>query len=145
MNNITLSRIRTGFGAAFLLTLSGCVQPARYGAARNPPPPDYAEAGVVGQDDFFYYPAHQIYYNSYRREYIYQDGGAWVTRPTPRVSVEVLFASPTVRLDFHDAPAFHHIAVRQQYPEHWAPPEANPPRRTARPDNGNRRYQGGHR
>jgi hypothetical protein len=87
-------------------------------------------------DDYFYYPSYQVYYSSYRRQYIYQDGNAWVTRPAPPgVSVGVLFASPAVRLDFHDAPEIHHTRVIQQYPKHWKPPSEN---RKRGPENRNR-------
>jgi len=35
-----------------------------------------------------------------------------LSRPAPpRVSAEVLFASPSVRLDFHDHPSKHHVVV----------------------------------
>ncbi len=64
------------------------------------------------QDDYVYYPGYQVYYSSNRRQYIYQDGRSWVSRPAPpRVSVDVLFASPSVRLDFHDSPAIHHARL----------------------------------
>jgi hypothetical protein len=86
----------------------------------------YVEREVVVQDDYVYYPGYQVYYSSNRRQYIYQDGRSWVTRPAPpRVSVDVLFASPSVRLDFHDSPAVHHAKVVQQYPKHWAPPKSS--------------------
>ena len=76
-----------------------------------PPPPVYVEAGVVVQDDYVYYPGYQVYYSSNRRQYIYLEGRSWVSRPAPpRVSVDVLFASPSVRLDFHDSPSIHHAA-----------------------------------
>lgn len=141
MNQAMLSRIRSGLGAALLLALTGCVHTTRYQDADAPPPPDYVEGAVVVQDDYFYYPGYQVYYNSYRRQYIYQEGGGWVTRPTPGISVKVLFASPAVRLDFHDAPAFHHATVRRQYPEHWAPPAAKPQREKTRHNDG----KGNHR
>ena len=80
-------------------------------------------ATVVMQDDYVYYPGYDLYYSSNRRQYVYQDGGAWVSRPTPRgVSVDVLFASPSVRMDFHDSPERHHAEVVKQYPRNWAPP-----------------------
>jgi hypothetical protein len=34
----------------------------------------------------------------------------------------VLFASPSVRLDYRDSPERHHAKVAKQYPKHWAPP-----------------------
>jgi hypothetical protein len=88
-----------------------------------PPPPVYVESGVVAQDNYVYYPDYQVYYSGYTRQYVYLDGGAWVTRPSPpRVSAGVLFASPSVRLEFHDSPANHHAAVLRQYPRHSTTP-----------------------
>jgi hypothetical protein len=90
------------------------------------PPPVQVEAAVVVQDDYTYYPGYQVYYSNSRRHYVYLEGRSWVSRPTPpHVSVDVLFASPSVRLDFHDAPAIHHATVVQQYPKHWSPPGSN--------------------
>ena len=78
------------------------------------------------QDDYVYYPGYEVYYSSSRHQYAYREGRAWVSRPAPRgVSVNVLLASPSVRMNFHDAPAQHHSAVVQQYPRNWKPPGAN--------------------
>jgi hypothetical protein len=97
-----------------------------------PPPPVYVESAVVLEDDYVYYPGYQVYYGSNRRQYVYREGRAWVSRPTPpRVSVEVLFGSPSVRLDFRDAPAAHHATVVRTYPKNWPPPGWN---------GGNRRF-----
>ena len=109
-------------GAVLLLTLTGCVAYV-----------DGPRAGIqvepyvfVAQDDYIYYPGYDVYYSSHRRQYAYLEGGAWVSRPAPRgVSVNVLLASPSVRMDFHDSPAFHHAAVVQKYPRNWAPPGSN--------------------
>jgi len=109
--------------AALLGTLTGCV-----GYVEGPRAEVYAappEPVVVVQDDYVYYPQYQVYYSSSRQQYLYQDGGAWVTRPQPRgVSVNVLFASPSVRMNFHDSPANHHTEVVQQYPKNWKPAAA---------------------
>src|SRR5580693_5676053 len=99
----------TGFvlGTALLVTLTGCVgyvDAPRAGIYVAPP---VVEVGV--QDDYVYYPSYGIYFNSYRHQYAYMDGGAWVSRPEPTgVSVDVLLASPSVRMDFHDSPANHY-------------------------------------
>src|ERR1041385_87701 len=126
MNRTKQSKIGFVFGAALLGVLTGCVayvDGTRHSRAYAPPPAVYVEAGVVIQDDYVYYPGYQVYYSSNRRQYIYQDGRAWVTRPAPpRVSVDVLLASPSVRVEFHDAPAIHHATVVQTYPKNWAPP-----------------------
>jgi len=97
------------FGTVLLGALTGCVT--------------HVERARVVQDDYVYYPGYQVYYGASQHQYIYQDGRSWVSRPAPpRVAVDVLFASPSVRLDFHDSPAIHHSAVVRQYPRHWAPP-----------------------
>ena len=113
-----------GFGlcAVLLGTLTGCV-----GYVEGPRAGYYAEpAVVVVQDDHVYYPGYEVYYSSSRHQYAYREGRAWVSRPAPRgVSVNVLLASPSVRMDFHDSPAQHHAAIVRQYPKNWAPPGSN--------------------
>jgi hypothetical protein len=120
--------------------LTGCVgyvEEPRQRVVYAPPPPVRVETAVVVQDDYVYYPGYQVYYSSNRRQYVYLEGRSWVTRPAPpRVSVDVLFASPSVRLDFHDSPAIHHATVVRQYPKHWAPPKSSPSRREGDRDNG---------
>lgn len=76
---------------------------------------------VVGEDAYDYYPAYGVYYNPYRRQYYYQENGAWVNRPgPPGVSVDVLLASPHARMDFHDHPQAHHDEVMKRYPKTWS-------------------------
>jgi hypothetical protein len=71
--------------------------------------------------------AEEVYYSSYRRQYIHQDGRLWVSRSAPpRVWVDVPFASRSVRPDFQDAPAIHHSQVVQQYSKNWASPVTDP-------------------
>jgi hypothetical protein len=126
MNRSKSSKIRFVFGATLLGALTGCigyVDGPGYGGGYAQRPSVQVEAAVVVQDDYVYYPGYQVYYSSNRRQYIYPEGRSWVSRPAPpRVSADVLFASPSVRLDFHDHPSVHHAAVVQQYPKHWAPP-----------------------
>jgi hypothetical protein len=104
--------------AALLGTLTGCVgyvDGPRAGVYVAPP---VTETAVVVQDDYVYYPDYQIYYNSTRHQYAYLEGGAWVSRPAPRgVSVNVLLASPSVRMNFHDSPANHHAVIARQFPK----------------------------
>ena len=150
MNRTKCSKTGFALGAALLGALAGCVgyedgpRPARVYAP--PPPPVYVESAVVVPDDYVYYPGYQVYYSSNRRQYIYQEGRSWVSRPAPpRVSVNVLLASPSVRLDFHDSPAIHHAAVVRQYPKRWAPPGASPNRGQGNQDKGRGNDQGGRR
>src|SRR5476649_314779 len=122
------------FGSVVLLaTLAACNrdQPQTAVAAQQPapaqptavaPPGVAAQPEVVMQDDYVYYPQYEVYYSSNRREYAYQEGGAWIWRSSPpHVEVNVLFASPSVHMDFHDSPAFHHEAMLRSYPHNWAP------------------------
>jgi hypothetical protein len=57
----------------------------------------------------------------------------------------VLFASPSVRLDFHDAPSFHHATVVQQYPKHWAPPGSNHGNKDGNDEGRNKGHDNGHK
>jgi hypothetical protein len=149
MTRTKFSGIEFVFGAALLGTLTGCVgyvDEPHHGHGHAQPPPVYAERGVVVQDDYVYYPGYQVYYSSNRRQYIYQDGRSWVSRPAPpRVSVDVLVASPSVRLDFHDSPSVHHAKVVQQYPKHWAPPGSSPNHGQGNRDDGRGNDQGDRR
>ena len=91
-----------------------------------PPPVVVAPPVVVVQDDYVYYPDYAIYYNSSRHQYAYLEGDAWVLAPAPQgVTVEVLLASPSVHMDFHDSPEKHHAEMLKQYPKNWAPRDDN--------------------
>ena len=122
---LVTSRIGSVLCTALLGVVTGCVghvDRPHQARAYAPPPPVYVETRVVVQDNYVYYPGYQVYYSSNTRQYVYQDGRSWVSRPAPpRVSANVLFASPSVRLDFHDSPAIHHPSVVRQYPKHWTP------------------------
>jgi hypothetical protein len=114
---------KAGFllGVLLLATLTGCVgyvDGPRAGVQVEP----YAFAA---QDDYVYYPNYECYYSVSRHQYAYREGNAWVARPAPRgVSADVLLASPSVKMDFHDSPAQHHAAVVKQYPKNWKPSDA---------------------
>ena len=127
MNKTKNSNIGFIFGTAFLSLLAGCVgYVGERGGGYTPETSVYVERGVAVQDDYVYYPAYQVYYSGYRRQYVYQDGRSWVSRSEPpHISADVLFGSQAVKVDFHDAPANHHAQIAKQYPKHWAPPQAN--------------------
>jgi len=121
-----INTISLTVGAALLGVLTGCVgyvDGPRHSRAYASPSPVYVQTPVVVQENYVYYPSHQVYYSGRTRQYVYLEGSAWVTRSAPpRVSVDVLFASPSVTVDFHDAPAVHHATVVQTYPKTWTPP-----------------------
>ena len=128
MNKRKITIVGMVFGVSLLGVLTGCVGyvDGPRGEVYAPAPGVYAEGAVVQQDDYVYYPGYQVYYSSNRRQYVYRDGRSWVSRPAPpRVSANVLLASPSVRVDFHDSPANHHAQVAKQYPKNWAPAESN--------------------
>lgn len=111
---------RFALGVVLLATLTGCVGYIRGPRAEVYVAPPVVETGVVVEDDYVYYPGYDVYYNSSRHQYAYLEGGAWVSRPEPRgVSIDVLLASPSVRMDFHDSPANHHAEMVQRYPRNW--------------------------
>jgi len=123
MRKTSDSKIGPLVTTALLIVLTGCIGYVE----STSPSPAYIGPAVVVEDDYVYYPRHQVYYSSNRRHFIYQEGRDWVTRPAPpRVSADVLFASPSVHLEFHDAPARHHTAVVRQYPRRWSPPREKP-------------------
>lgn len=82
-----------------------------------PPVVVVAAPAVVIVDDFIYYPDYAIYYNSGRHQYAYLEDGTWVFAAAPvGVTVDVLVASPSVHMDWHDSPAKHHAEILQKYP-----------------------------
>jgi hypothetical protein len=88
----------------------------------NVTPPVVVAPAVVVQDDYVYYPDYGVYYNSGRHQYYYLRGDAWVWAPAPEgVTVDVLLASPSVHMDWHDSPANHHKEMLQKYPRDWKP------------------------
>ena len=129
--------------------LTGCIghmDEPRHARVYAQPPPVYVESGVVVQPEYVYYPGYQVYYSGNTRQYVYLEGRSWVRRPSPpRVSVDVLFASPSVRLDFHDAPAIHHATVVRTYPKNWAPPGSTPNHGQGNRDDGKANDRGGRR
>jgi len=135
--------------AALLGALTGCVgyvDEPRHARGYAPPPPVYVENGVMVPPGYVYYPGYQVYYSGHTRQYVYREGSSWISRPAPpRVSADVLLASPSVRLAFHDSPAIHHAAVVRQYPKHWAPPESSPNHGQGNRDHGKENDQGGRR
>ena len=125
MNETKYSKVGFVIGATLLGALTGCVgyvDSPHHASGYGQPPPVYVQSGVVVQDNYVYYPSYQVYYSGYSHQYVYQDGRHWVSRSTPpHVSANVLLASPSVRLDFHDSPSAHHATVVRQYPKHWKP------------------------
>lgn len=119
-----------------VLVFAGCL------ATGSVPGQGYARSGTapalatgIFADDYDYYPGYEVYYSRNRHEYVYRDGNDWVRRPEPRgVSLSVLRAAPSVRLDFHDTPENHHDSVVKSYPKNWRSPAKSPDKQNARPE-----------
>lgn len=76
--------------------------------------------GMAFEDDYDYYPSYEVYYSRNLHEYVYFDRNRWVRSSEPSiVSLNVLLASPAVRMDFRDSPERHHAAVVRSYPRDW--------------------------
>jgi len=111
-------------GAALLTMLAGCItEGSRQARGYQGRPGVQVQTSVAFQDDYDYYPGYEVYYSRNRHEYVYRDGNAWVRRPQPRgITVDMLLATPSVRLDFHDSPEQHHSNVVRSYPRTWKQP-----------------------
>lgn len=93
---------------------------------------------VVYEDDYDYYPGYEVYYARNRHEYVYRDGNRWVRSTTfPRANSQILFSSPSVRVEFRDSPERHHDSVVRRYPRDWRYDRDRDGRRDWRDDNRN--------
>jgi len=144
--NIT-NKIGFVLGAVLLAALTKGVGSAdAQGIGITVTPPVVVAPAVAVQDDYVYYPNYGVYYNSGRHQYAYLENGAWVWQPTPQgVSAEVLLASPSVNMDWHDSPERHHAEMLKRYPKNWKPSDEHhdqkEDRKMAAPD-GDKRMSG---
>lgn len=114
----------------FVVSLAGCIgyimppPVARVPVAPPAPPPvvQPVVVPVVIQYEYLYYPGYELYYSTSRRQYIYLENGRWIASPAPRgLSLNVVLASPSVRMEFRDSPGIHHAAMVRKYPRNWRP------------------------
>lgn len=124
INFLPAGKVGPIIGTVLFVALTACVKnESNQRRGYRGSPVVQAQATVVIQDDYDYYPGYETYYSRNRHEYVYRDGNAWVRRPEPRgVTANVLLAAPSVRLDFHDSPEQHHSSVVRSYPKNWTPP-----------------------
>ena len=118
---VLLTALTNGVGSADAQGIGITVTPpAVVVAAPVVAAPVVVAPAVVVQDDYVFYPSYGVYYNSGRHQYAYLENGAWVSAPVPMgVSVEVLRASPSVNMDWHDSPEKHHAEMVHRYPKDW--------------------------
>jgi len=116
-------RVRCALWVAFLgtvATLASCIVEPVGGPAYVATP--VVQGPVVVEEGLIYYPNYEVYYDPGARMYWYSHEGNWVRGPAPvGVSLDVLLASPSARMDFRDSPANHHNVVVRQYPRNWRP------------------------
>ena len=115
---------RAGFvwGAVLLAALAGGASYADAQPVLITVSPPVVVAPAVVSENYVYYPNYGIYYNSHRHQYLYLKGDVWMTQPAPEgVTAEVLMASPSVDMDFHDSPERQHAEMLKKYPRDWKP------------------------
>jgi hypothetical protein len=99
--------------------------------------PPVVVAPVVTTDNYVYYPNYGVYYNNHRHQYHFLKGDVWMAQPAPAgVPVDVLMASPSVNMDFHDSPEKHHAEMLKKYPHNWKPSAEHQDRKEERKDAG---------
>jgi hypothetical protein len=114
-------RLHCAFWVALVGTSAGCVvEPVGGRAYVAAPVVVAAPVGIEG--GLIYYPDYEVYFDPGARAYWYARGGGWIRGPRPEgISVNVLLASPSVRMDFRDSPAYHHGEIVRRYPHGWRP------------------------
>lgn len=105
---ISPKTLACGLGAIALLAVSGCVtnEDAAGGVAvfGNP---GYQTRTVV-QNDYFYFPDYDIYYNRASGEFLSVENGRWTSRNRPlNVPVNRLLASRAVSVNTYISPQHH--------------------------------------
>ena len=104
----------------------GCANHRPGWAARQQEMPYQVEPyAFLAEDDYTYYPQYETYYSNRQHKYAFYTQGAWMLRPSfTGVPLEVLLASPSVKMTFHDDPANHHAQMLVDYPRTWTAPVA---------------------
>lgn len=110
-------------GTVLLVSLTGCVvRDSSHRGGFDVGPSPSVQTTVVITDDYDYYPRYEVYYSRRRNEYVYYDVNAWVRRGNMDlrgITLDMLNAGPSIRVDFHDSPEFHHGRIVQRFPRNW--------------------------
>jgi surface antigen len=86
----------------------------RYGPPRGGPPPWAPAPGYRAKYTYYYYPAHQVYYDRHRNLYFYFSGSQW--RSSPRYPARSRLGSTVIITMKTDRPYHYHSDVRRHYP-----------------------------
>ena len=115
-----------GLGLVVLALLAGCSNAPAWGRWSLAPTKEHIQVVLRRLDTYIYFSSYQIYHSPGRGQYTFWDGQAWVrsNEPPRSVSVEELEASPSVALNYDDAPERHHAEVVRSYSRNWHRSEA---------------------
>lgn len=119
--NLAGFALGAGLSLVILFLLAACAGSPRWSDSSRRPTDAQIQAVLGGMDRYVYYPGYEIYCNTTKDQYVFWRDGVWVTHfePPRGISAEELRASPSVTMDFADAPPRHHNAVLRQYPRNW--------------------------
>lgn len=119
--NLAGFALGAGLSLVMLFLLAACAGSPRWSDSSRHPTAAQIQAVLGRQDRYVYFPGYEIYCNTAKDQYVFWRDGAWVTHfePPAGISAEELRASPSVAMEFDDAPARHHDAVLRQYPRNW--------------------------
>ena len=114
-----------GLGLVVLAMLAGCADSPPWSSTSKVPTNGQLQAALGRKSSFVYFTSYEIYYDRNYSQYTYWDGSVWITgtEPPQGISTDLLLASPSVVMNFHDAPEWHHAAVVRNYPRNWGRPE----------------------
>ena len=117
----SLAPIRIGLGLVIMVMLAGCADTPTWSSLSAMPTSAQLQAARGRLSSYVYFTSYEIYFDHHGGQYTYWDGRGWVTRgePPPGISLELLENSPSVAMDFPDAPWGHHATVVQSYPRNW--------------------------
>jgi len=104
--------------------LTGCSGTPRWGAWSVHPSPVRLASVLGTKDSYLYYPAYQVYYNRTKQQFVFPSDRGWTTQEESPgdVGEADLFSSPSVAMNFTDAPQGHHAAMVRAYPRNWGRP-----------------------
>jgi hypothetical protein len=117
MNHLPITILRAALVGTAVAILAGCAgSPSRPTVAWDHPV--YLPAAAPIGPGYRYYPDYEVFHSFSRGHFVYQEGEQWVAHAEPpRVSREVLFASPSMAAGFQSGPVADHSSVVRLYPQ----------------------------
>jgi len=130
-NSHGTKRLGLAVGVLLLLAAAGCNSSPGWGGWSTHPTVAQLQISRGIQPNWVYYPAYETYYSSNYQQYIYRDTrfpdprfpdtNVWVISEEPMApaTAEMLQATPTVEMQFHDSPMAHHAEIAREFPRNW--------------------------